>query len=92
MDVDRFRELVDLDLQLVADDAERRGIDGDALHFHADEDGQQRAFDVVEDGFLTGFGEERADFLCELESDIGILGGVFRENGERDGADVEVLG
>ena len=47
VDVDGFRQLVDLDLQLVADDAKRGGIDGDALHFHADEHRQQRAFDFA---------------------------------------------
>ena len=35
---------------------------------------------------------KRAEFVGELEGDIGILGGVFGEGFERDGGDVEVLG
>ena len=58
--VDRFGELVDLFLKLHADLSERFGIYGDALHFHAHQNRQQRSFDLVEDFFLTGFGQQAA--------------------------------
>ena len=82
---------VDLDLQLLADAAERVGIDGDALHFHGHEDRQQRTLDGAVDPCLAGGLEQRAELPGELEGDVGILSGVFREDRQRDGGDVQIL-
>ena len=89
---DGFCELVDGLLEIDADGLEGFGIDGDAFHFHANEDGEEGGFDFGEDFVLAGFLEERAEFFGELEGDVGVLGGVFGEGVQGDGFDVEVFG
>ena len=52
-DGDRLGELVDPLLELAADLDEGGGVDGDAFHFHTDEDRKERALDVLEDVLLA---------------------------------------
>ena len=88
---DGFRELVDALLKIDADILERAGIDGDALHFHADEDGEEGGFDLGKNRCHAAFREDGAEFCGELEGDVGVLGGVFGQGGQGDGGDVEIL-
>ncbi len=90
--LDGLRQSVDLLLEFHADVLERVRVDGDALHFHADEHGQQRAFDLMEDFLLPCLREQRAEFRRELPCHVRILGGVFGELFQGDGCDVEILG
>ena len=75
--LDRFRELVYGLLEVDGYGLEGFQIDGDSLHFHADEDGEEGRFDFEIDFFLATFLEERPEFLGELVGDVGVLGGVF---------------
>ena len=64
MVVDGLGIVVDLDLQLVADDAQGCGINGDAFHFHGHQYGKQRTFDLVKNRFLPRLRELRAEDSC----------------------------
>ena len=87
-----FHQAIDLDLQLVTDDAQSRRIDRDSFHFHGDKHRQQGPFDGMKDCFLAGFTEQGPKFLRELIGDVRILGGIFSQSRERDRGDVEVFG
>ena len=54
--------------------------------------GSSGHLDVVEDARLAGSASSGRSLCGELPGDVGVLGGVFGERGERDGAHVEVLG
>ncbi len=82
---DCFCELVNGLLEIDADGIEGIRVDGDAFHFHAHEHREQRTLDGGPDFVLSGFLEERAELFRDLPGDVGVLGGVFGENGEGNG-------